>query len=135
MLTHTLLIEIPFFDVDVMRIVWHGHYVKYFEQARCALLASLGFTYKDMAAAGFAFPVVSLKIKYMRPCVFGQKIAVKATLEPCENCLIVSYVITDEKTGQKLCKGETRQMAVLMATKETLYELPAVLLEKVKALS
>ena len=27
---------VPFFDVDMMEVVWHGHYVKYFEEARCS---------------------------------------------------------------------------------------------------
>ena len=27
------IVEVPFFDVDSMRIVWHGHYLKYFEIA------------------------------------------------------------------------------------------------------
>jgi acyl-CoA thioester hydrolase len=31
-------ILVPFFDVDSMNVVWHGHYVKYLEVARCALL-------------------------------------------------------------------------------------------------
>ena len=35
-------IVVPFFDVDSMHIVWHGHYVKYLEVARCALLDRLG---------------------------------------------------------------------------------------------
>ena len=35
-------IEIPFHDVDSMKIVWHGNYAKYFEIARCALFESIG---------------------------------------------------------------------------------------------
>ena len=31
-------IEVPFYDIDPMDIVWHGNYIKYFEVARCALL-------------------------------------------------------------------------------------------------
>ena len=31
-------ILVPFFDVDTMHVVWHGHYIKYLEVARCALL-------------------------------------------------------------------------------------------------
>ena len=31
-------IEVPFFDCDSMHIIWHGHYVKYLEVARCELL-------------------------------------------------------------------------------------------------
>ncbi|WP_343034423.1 hypothetical protein [Candidatus Methylobacter favarea] len=38
-LHHTAVdIEIPFHDIDMMEVVWHGHYAKYFESARCALL-------------------------------------------------------------------------------------------------
>lgn len=37
---HTAEVEmtVPFHDVDMMEVAWHGHYVKYFELARCALL-------------------------------------------------------------------------------------------------
>lgn len=31
-----VFIDIPFFDVDVMGVAWHGHYVKYLEIARGA---------------------------------------------------------------------------------------------------
>ena len=31
-------IEVPFFDLDPMNVVWHGNYVKYTEIARCKLL-------------------------------------------------------------------------------------------------
>ena len=34
-------LEIPFHDVDLQRVVWHGHYYKYFEMARTKLLRSL----------------------------------------------------------------------------------------------
>ena len=43
-------IEVPFFDVDMMQVVWHGHYVKYLEQARRALFADLGCDYLAMQA-------------------------------------------------------------------------------------
>ena len=33
-----VMIEVPFHDVDTMNVVWHGHYLKYFEIARCKLL-------------------------------------------------------------------------------------------------
>jgi acyl-CoA thioester hydrolase len=35
-------LEVPFFDLDPMNIVWHGNYVKYLEVARCALLETIG---------------------------------------------------------------------------------------------
>lgn len=35
-------IGVQFFDVDLIEIVWYGHYAKYFEAARCALIDNIG---------------------------------------------------------------------------------------------
>ena len=32
-------VEVPFHDVDAMDVCWHGHYLKYFEIGRAALVA------------------------------------------------------------------------------------------------
>ena len=47
------IIEIPFHDVDMMEIAWHGHYVKYFEIARCKLLDKIEYNYSQMRDSGF----------------------------------------------------------------------------------
>ena len=73
-------IEVPFFDVDSMDVVWHGHYVKYFEEARCALLDKLGHNYRQMRDAGYAWPVIDLQLRYIRGAQFGQRIRVRADL-------------------------------------------------------
>jgi len=36
-------IQVQFFDLDPMQVVWHGHYVKYLEVARCALLNTIDY--------------------------------------------------------------------------------------------
>src|SRR6185437_9998187 len=41
-------VTVPFFDVDSIDVVWHGHYVKYLEIARCALLDRIGHNYAQM---------------------------------------------------------------------------------------
>ena len=45
---HASEYEIQFFDVDSMNIMWHGHYVKYLEMARCAFLDEIHYTYDVM---------------------------------------------------------------------------------------
>lgn len=121
---------IPFFDVDPMKVVWHGNYVKYFEEARCSFLSQIGLTYLDMEKLGYAFPVVEMKIKYIRPCVFGQEIDIYTELVQCSNFLIFKYVIKDAKNGKKLCKAETKQMCINISTKETLFSIPKEILDK-----
>ena len=128
----TITFKIPFYDIDPMQVVWHGNYIKYMECGRCAFLEKRQMTYAHMSQLGVAFPVVSLKIKYIRSCVFGQEVSLTTTLEPCDNCLIFKYVLRDAKTGDKLMQAQTRQMAVEMTTKQSLFELPKACLDRLK---
>ena len=123
---------IPFYDVDPMLITWHGNYVKYLEEARCAFFFFLNITYTDMEKLGYAFPIVELKVKYIRPCHFGQEIVINLALVSCENFVIFKYEITDKGSGIKLCKAETKQMCVALSNKETLFEVPAHIQERLR---
>lgn len=125
-------IQVPFFDVDVMQIVWHGHYVKYLEQARCALLDALGYNYNDMTASGYAWPVVDLQLRYVQPATFGQVVIVRAELVEWASRLVVNYLIRDEATGRRLTRGSTTQVAVEVASREMQLVSPAVLLRAVE---
>ena len=123
-------IEVPFHDIDVMGVAWHGHYVKYLEIARSALLEKIDYNYPQMKASGFAWPVIEVRIRYPRPLHFQQKVRVKACLEEWENRLKISYLIEDLKTGQRLTKGYTVQVALDMDSGEMLYVSPDILLQK-----
>ena len=123
-------IEIPFPDVDVMGVAWHGHYVKYLEIARCVLLDKIDYNYPQMEASGYAWPVIEVRIRYPRPLYFQQRVKVKARLDEWENRLKVSYLIEDLKTGQSLTKAYTIQVAIDTETGEMLYASPDVLYRK-----
>lgn len=118
-------LEIPFFDVDSLYIVWHGHYVKYLELARCALLDALQHNYEAMRQSGFSYPVVKLDLKYVRPAVFGQKIRVECRLVEYESCLRIRYIIRDRDGGGVLTKGSTTQVAVALADGEMQFQTSA----------
>ncbi len=123
-------IEIPFHDVDVMGIAWHGHYAKYLEIARCALLDKIDYNYLQMKASGYAWPVIDMRIRYPRPLLFQQKVRVKAKLEEWENRLKVSYLIEDAASGQRLTRAYTVQVALDMANNEMLFVSPNILFDK-----
>jgi acyl-CoA thioester hydrolase len=120
-------IRAPFCDLDPLEVVWHGHYVKYFEMARCALLGKIGYSFPQMKASGFAWPVIELFVRYARPIRFEQKVRVRADLVEWEYRLKVAYVVTDADTGERLAKGHTVQVAVNVATGETCFASPEVL--------
>jgi acyl-CoA thioester hydrolase len=120
----------PFFDVDSMDIVWHGHYVKYLELARCALLEKYDYGYARMRASGYAWPVVDLRLKYVRSAVFNQPLLVRAEIVEWENRLKMNYLIRDKATGAKVNTASSIQVAVDMATREMQYVCPPVLWER-----
>ena len=125
-------IRVPFFDVDSMHVVWHGHYVKYLEVARCALLDHLGHNYQQMQAAGFAWPVIDLQLRYMRGATFGQRLNVRASLVEWENRLKINYLISDLATGERMTRGSSVQVAVEIASREMLLASPAVMVDAVR---
>lgn len=123
-------IEIPFHDVDVMDVTWHGHYVKYFEIARCKLLQQIDYDYPQMKASGFVWPVTECYLKYIRSARYGQRVVVSADIAEYENRLKIKYLIRDKTSNEKLTKGYTVQVALNAETQELQFVTPAVLWEK-----
>lgn len=129
-LSHETEVVPAFYDIDPMDIVWHGHYVKYLEVARTALLAKFDYDYPRMRASGYAWPIVDMRLKYVRPAEFGQRLVVRSEIVEWENRLRIQYLIRDAQTGRKLTQATTTQVAVDMATREMLYVCPPVLWER-----
>lgn len=128
--SHSVEIEIPFHDIDIMGIAWHGHYAKYLEVARCALLETVNYNVTAMQASGYAWPVIEMHLRYARPLKFQQIIAVEASVIEIENRLKIAYKIFDAQSGQRLTRAHTVQVALCMDTNEMLFASPAALLEK-----
>ncbi|GLX90128.1 acyl-CoA thioesterase [Pseudomonas weihenstephanensis] len=123
---------VPFFDIDTMHVVWHGHYVKYLEVARCALLDHVGHNYTQMLQAGYAWPVIDLQLRYVRGATFGQRINVRANLVEWENRLKISYLITDLASGERLTRACSVQVAVEIASREMQLASPQCFIDAVE---
>lgn len=124
-------IRIPFYDIDMAGIVWHGHYLKYFETARCALLDGIGYNYREMIATGVLWPVVDSTIRYVHPLVLDQNILVTACLQEWELRLVIDYRILDE--NNVVCsKGKTVQAPVDAKTKDLQFGSPELLVNNVE---
>ena len=121
-------VEVAFHDVDAMNVVWHGHYAKYFELARCALLRRFDYDYPQMLASGYLWPIVDCRLKYVRPVVYGQQLLVEATLLEYENRIKIGYEIRDAATGERLTKGSTIQVAINGTTRELQFVSPPIIL-------
>lgn len=123
-------LQVQFYDLDPMHIVWHGNYVKYLEVVRCALFDKIDYNYTQMKESGYQWPVIDMQLRYAGSAVFGQRLKLYAEIVEWENRLKIDYLITDAETGKRLTRASTTQVAVNMTTGEMCFVSPQVLLEK-----
>ena len=124
-------IRVPFFDIDLAGIVWHGHYFKYFELARCTLLEGIDYSYRDMKNSGFLWPVVDTQTRFVSPLVLDQEVLVTACLKEWELRLVIDYQILDNN-GAICTKGRTVQVPVEAKTLELQLGSPEILIKNVE---
>lgn len=127
-------LQVQFFDLDPMEIVWHGNYVKYLEIARCALFDKIAYNYEQMRDSGYAWPVIDLHVRYAGPATFGQRLKLHASIVEWEHHLKIKYLISDASTGRRLTRGSTTQVAVDIATQSMCFVSPPILFEKLGVL-
>jgi acyl-CoA thioester hydrolase len=126
-------VQVQFYDLDPMNVVWHGNYARYLEVARRALLDRIGYNYAQMAASGYAWPVVELRIKYVAPLRFSQQALVAATVVAYENGLKIDYLIRDAASGTLLTRAHTFQVPVRLDNGELCLESPPELTDRVRS--
>lgn len=127
--TQTVTVKVPFHDLDPVGIVWHGHYSKYFEIARCALLETFDYNYDEMARSGYSWPIIDLHLRYVKAARFGETLQIRATLREWEHRLRIDYLASDA-AGLRVCKGTSIQVAVDMKTREMCLRSPDIVFQR-----
>jgi acyl-CoA thioester hydrolase len=125
--------EVAFHDVDLAQVAWHGHYFKYFENARWALMHRIGYTLEDMLAAGEGWPIVDIAARYLRPARFGDKLLVRASLVEWETRLVVHYVATKADSGERVARARSVQVVVDMESGALRFALPDAFVARVRS--
>jgi acyl-CoA thioester hydrolase len=105
-------VEVGFHDVDMVGVVWHGHYLRYLENARWALMNQIDYGLERMIDSGFAWPIVELHTKYVSPARFGDLLRVRASLVEWEARLTVNYLVSRVDNGARVARARTVQVAV-----------------------
>ena len=125
----TKTIAVRYGETDQMGFVHHSNYLKYFELARIEWLLDLGISYAAMELDGILMPVVSARVKFKIPLLFGDNFNVKISLkkEP-KATLEFDYIIVNQK-NEIICTGNT-VLAFLSSTKKRPVRCPKFLLEK-----
>jgi acyl-CoA thioester hydrolase len=73
-------IRVRYAETDQMNVVYYGNYAQYFEVARAESIRNLGYTYREMEAAGVMMPVVEMQTKFLRPAHYDDLLTIKTIL-------------------------------------------------------
>lgn len=103
--------RIRFSEVDSLGIVWHGHYLQYFEEGREAFGKEHGLGYLDFYNQGYIVPIVNVQCDYKKVLHYGDRIIIETIYTPCEPAKInFKYRLLNAITGELVVTGSTTQV-------------------------
>lgn len=89
-----------------MGVVYHAHYVDYFEHARTEMLRERGLAYRTLEEAGVMMPVVDLAVQYKRPAHYDDVLAIRVLVkEPPSSRIKIEYEVRRHGEDQILVTG------------------------------
>ena len=104
-------ILVRFNEADPLGIVWHGHYIRYFEDGREAFGNQYGIGYLDFYKKGFVIPVVNVDCSFKKSLRYGDTVVVETTFIPCDAAkLLFSYRLYNKKNHQLVATGTSTQV-------------------------
>jgi acyl-CoA thioester hydrolase len=67
-------------EVDSMGVVYHAHYLAYFDVGRTEYLRACGASYAELERRGYRLAVVELGVRYVRPARFDEVLRLGVSL-------------------------------------------------------
>ena len=131
-ISQTTEVAVPFYDIDMMAVVWHGHYLKYLEDARWALMERIGYGLEAMKRSGYLWPIIDAHVRYVSPARCGDVLAITASLVEWHSRVAIHYLIADAAGKRRVARARTVQVAVDAASGELQFECPAGIMRAVE---
>jgi len=119
MLTCIIEFKIKFNEVDVLGIVWHGHYIRYFEDGREAFGDKHGLAYMDIYHQGYTAPIVNIHCDYKKSLVYGDSAILETTyIDNPAAKLVFKYKLYRASNKEVIAEGMSVQVFLDRNTKQ-----------------
>jgi acyl-CoA thioester hydrolase len=79
--THITPLRVRFGETDQMGVVYHTHYLNWFEIGRTEMLRSKGRTYREIEEEGLRLPVLKAACQFHKPALYDDEIEIHTLLE------------------------------------------------------
>jgi len=134
MKAHETHLSVRFHEVDSFDVVWHGHYIAYFEDGRLDLCNRFGLSPEAMKRLGYFAPVVDMKCRIRASARYDDKLIIQTSVKPSDKAMLVfTYTIIREQDHQTIAEGETAHV-LLTLERKLLYEVPEELKTRVSSM-
>ncbi len=105
----TTNLKVRFHECDPLQIVWHGNYLKYFEEGREDFCRTQGISYLHAMQQGVSTPIVKSSCEHKLPLKYGDEFIVETSFRNSEAAkMIFEYKIF--KKQDLVCTGQTIQV-------------------------
>ena len=109
--------RINFYDTDLMSVVHHANYIRWFEIGRVEFMRAAGISLNEMMDDGFVFPITEVRCKYHAPGRFDDEVVIEVKPEILTKAKMeFTYRIYRESDGEVLVTGFTQNV---FTSKET----------------
>lgn len=93
-------------ECDPMGVVYHTHFIDYFEAARTEALREMGLAYKVLEERGVMMPVVDLGVQFKRPAQYDDELVIRAMFsEPPTSSITITYEVRRKGAPTVLVTG------------------------------
>jgi len=125
-------LRVRFHEVDTWGMVWHGHYIAWFEVGKMFLLGKFHLLPEDFTRMGYIAPVVDLQCVFKESARLHEEIIVRTTLlKPTKAALTFRFEVLRKSDRKLLVSGEETQV-LLTLDGRMLYIIPQELREKLQ---
>ncbi len=108
-------VDVRFSEVDALGIVWHGHYIKFFEDGREAFGKQYELGYLDVYKQGFATPLVNISVDFKKTVKYGEQLLIETTfINTPASKIIFQYKIYRLSDNQLVATGESIQVFITL---------------------
>lgn len=123
--SHEKLFTVAFYDLDPMRMVWHGNYLKYFDTTRAELFYAAGIDPLEyFKKTDFLFPITRTSTKHIVSLRYRDEFKCKATVTAAEYKIVVDFEIRLTRDKLLCTRGRSEQVAVKYPDMEIQFEIP-----------
>ncbi len=101
--------KMNYYETDMMGIVHHSNYIRFLEEARCALLETCGIPMSYIEDKGFTIPTIEVNCKYKTPVTQGDIIAIGVRVKEFNGVrMTIEYDVKNSKTGETVIEAYTK---------------------------